>query len=660
MEINSTKFMFGQKDTYSERRKKMRKLLKTLTLFLTIFMTTSIILFNSPRVSKASPDTIVYVDPSEVKDLFPPATFTIYVKILDVQNLYGIDIQFTWDPTIIKYVSHKKHIPRGSPPAYPDGILYSPTIPVKDQVDETASMPGAEPGTRYWLAESSILPAAAFDGSGTIFEMTFEVVGLGTSPLHIVACTLADKQGNPIPATLQDGIFQNYVPPPPPPADIYIDPPMIVNSSLDPCHYFDVSVQVEGVQNLYSFDFWIGYNATILEVSDVTVNPLFPPPIVYEELGQVRISASLIPPDPPISGDLFLAIIEFHVLAKGESVLDLHDVSLLNDEGEPIEINEPGDGYFNNMLITRMFVYPPEIIDPTMKPGDTFAIDIMIENAVEMYDYEFKLSYDTDVLTCLGAIVIPPTNDTHFTVQIQIDDDAGVIWVYVQYYPPAGPFSIYAAKTVTEIVFMVQDYGQTVLDLYDTRISDEFGNGMSHVVEDGFFATLIRDVAIVFVNITSPNIVYPGRIVTIDVVAMNRGNMTTETFDVTLHYDSNVIGTQTVTLAPWTNITLTFVWNTTGLTPCNNFTIWAEASPVPYEINLANNVFYDGWVKIKMIGDVNGDGVIDILDIVLITLAYGSHPGDPNWNPDADIAAPWNFIDILDLVTCSSRYGWHC
>jgi len=61
-----------------------------------------------------------------------------------------------------------------------------------------------------------------------------------------------------------------------------------------------------------------------------------------------------------------------------------------------------------------------------------------------------------------------------------------------------------------------------------------------------------------------------------------------------------------------------------------------------------------------MIGDVNGDGQIDVLDIVAITSIYGAHEGDPNWNPEADLAPPWGVIDILDLVTCSSRYGLSC
>jgi hypothetical protein len=641
------------------RRKEMKKL-SILTITLTVILATSI--SGLPSMIRASSlETLVYVDPPEVRDLTPSQNFTIYVKVSSVENLYGLDVQFTWDPTIIQYVSHHKHIPRGTKTGqWPDGVLYPPTIPVKDDVNENANMPGAEPGTRYWLAEASLDPAPVFNGNGTIFEMTFHVVGLGSSPLRIVSCTLADKSGNPIPITIQNGVFVNYVPPPPPPADIYINPPRVVNSSLNPCGHFNVSINTDGVQNLYAYDFQISYNGTLLEVSNVFGNPLFPPPTVQLQFGRVRVTSALTPPAPPINGSLQLATIEFHVLAKGESILDLHNVSLTNNAGEPITYNEPGDGYFNNKLITKMFVYPPELIDPTMKPGDRFTIDIMIADMIDMYDYEFTLGYDTDVLTCLGAIIIPPNSDPHFTVQIRVDDTAGTIRVYVQHYPPAEPISILGAKAVTEIAFIVQDFGQTPLDLYDTRISDVNGNNVSHVVEDGFFATLIRDVAIVSINITSSNIVYPGRIVTIEVVAMNRGNMTTETFNVTLHYSDNIIGTEQVTLAPWTNITITFSWNTSGLTPCNNFTIWAEASPVPYEINLANNVLHDGWVKIKMIGDVNGDGVINIQDIVLITLAYGSQPGDPNWNPDADISKPWNIIDILDLVTCSAKYGWHC
>lgn len=626
------------------------KIVKTALILLCFSLVNmSLMTVSIPRAN-AEETAVVYVDPPSVVDLYPPATFTIAVKIANISLLYGFDIQFAWNPSLLEYVNHTVKVPRST---YPDGVLYNPILPIRNDVDPVA-------GT-YWAAYASMLPAPSFNGSGTFFEMTFRVIGTGRCVLEITACDLANIYGTPIPREVRHGYFSNYEPAP---VDIMVSPRSIVDSTMTPCHNFRVNVTVIDVVDLYAFEFWIDYNTTMLDTVSIQVNPAYPPGQTLVEIleteGRLHAKGWLLPPAPSLNGNIVLATIEFHVTSTGETPIDLYDVSMEDSAGEAIPVNEPLDGYFNNTLITRMFVYPPELIDPSMKIGDTFEIDIKIENAIEMYDYEFKLSYETDVLTCLGAYVIPPINDTHFTVEMQINDTAGVIWVYVQYYPPAEPFSIYEAKTVTRIIFQVQNYGQTVLDLYDTRISDVEGGSMSHVVEDGFFATLLRDVAIVSVRVTSSNKVYPGRIVTIEVVAMNRGNMTTETFEVTAYYDSNVIETQNVTVSPWSNVTVTFYWNTSGLTPCSNFTISARASEVPYELNVTNNVMYDGWVKIKMVGDVNGDGVIDILDVVMVTSIYHHDESDPDWNPDADLAPPWGYIDIFDLVTLTSKYGQHC
>jgi hypothetical protein len=206
---------------------------------------------------------------------------------------------------------------------------------------------------------------------------------------------------------------------------------------------------------------------------------------------------------------------------------------------------------------------------------------------------------------------------------------------------------------------MVQNYGCTALDLHDTLLTNSSGDPITHEVGDGFFCTLIADVAIVWVE-TSRNYVYSGRTVDVIVIAANLGDLTT-TFNVTAYYDSNIIGTQTVVnLPPNHNRTLTFVWDTTGLAPCNNFTISAYAHPVPYELDFTNNYFEDGWVKIKVLGDVNNDGVVDIFDIVLASNAYGSQAGDPEYNPEADIAPRYGIVDIFDMVTIASHYGEGC
>jgi len=74
--------------------------------------------------------------------------------------------------------------------------------------------------------------------------------------------------------------------------------------------------------------------------------------------------------------------------------------------------------------------------------------------------------------------------------------------------------------------------------------------------------------------------------------------------------------------------------------------LWSYEGSIPHEV-------FDGTVVIhaRLKGDLNGDGVVDIYDIVLAAEAYGSKLGDSNWNPDADLAPLWGKIDIFDLVT---------
>jgi len=61
-------------------------------------------------------------------------------------------------------------------------------------------------------------------------------------------------------------------------------------------------------------------------------------------------------------------------------------------------------------------------------------------------------------------------------------------------------------------------------------------------------------------------------------------------------------------------------------------------------------------------GDVNGDRKVDMIDIVIVILAYGSYPTHPKWNPLADISGstpgvPDGKVDMLDIVFLILRFG---
>ncbi|MCK4434199.1 hypothetical protein KAU92_01820, partial [Candidatus Bathyarchaeota archaeon] len=71
-------------------------------------------------------------------------------------------------------------------------------------------------------------------------------------------------------------------------------------------------------------------------------------------------------------------------------------------------------------------------------------------------------------------------------------------------------------------------------------------------------------------------------------------------------------------------------------------------------------------IRIKsVVGDVNGDGEVNIFDVVLAASQYHLDPEDPGYDSaiveNADIAPPYNgIIDIYDLVTIAYHYGEKC
>jgi hypothetical protein len=225
----------------------LEKSLKVLA-FSAIFLLSSICFVNNFAASGTEPELptqypVLYVHPGFIQAEVDE-TFTISViaynltsgrakdpdnpqTTVPLGNLYGFDIQFTWDPTVIKYVNYTnpgtgilagakgyKHtyvtVPFEKysspiPPSPYAGILHGTgtgnqsTIEVVNMVNETGNLPEAEsPTVRAWFSYAVLSPATPFNGHGTIFTMTFKVLKPGQSPLDIVHAVLADKDGNPV------------------------------------------------------------------------------------------------------------------------------------------------------------------------------------------------------------------------------------------------------------------------------------------------------------------------------------------------------------------------------------------------------------------------------------------------------------------------------
>jgi hypothetical protein len=195
------------------------------------------------------------------------------------------------------------------------------------------------------------------------------------------------------------------------------------------------------------------------------------------------------------------------------------------------------------------------------------------------------------------------------------------------------------------------------LTIAESCLTDDKGENISTAPSVNGFYYILREFHDVAVTDVTPSVTeaYAGWIVEINVTVANQGYLT-ETFDLTAYYDLMPIETRTIVdLTSGTNVTVTFAWNTAGLA-FGNYTIRAEASMVVGEQNMENNIFIDDIVRIKMSGDVNGDNKIDIEDIAIAALAFGSFPDHPRWNNQIDINQDGK-VDIADLVLIAINFG---
>jgi hypothetical protein len=149
--------------------------------------------------SATSNEPTVRVAPSNITDpgLSPSSNFTIAVQILNVTDLKGFDIQLHWNPALLNYTSHLVKIPVET---YPDGVLHTQVLGAKDEVNATL-------GT-YWIAFATI-NGPSFNGTGTVFEMTFTVLDYGACNLDLYNSDLADSTAQPIDHVVEVGYFSN-------------------------------------------------------------------------------------------------------------------------------------------------------------------------------------------------------------------------------------------------------------------------------------------------------------------------------------------------------------------------------------------------------------------------------------------------------------------
>jgi len=281
---------------------------------------------------------------------------------------------------------------------------------------------------------------------------------------------------------------------------------------------------------------------------------------------------------------------------------------------------------------TKLLIDPPSLYFETLVPGKRFSINVTVANVTDLKGYEFKLSFNTQMLDVVTLAFLPEANLP--VGNCCVDDAAGVLWMNATY--DGASITTTNAVALATITFKMMARGTSPLHLYDTKLLNSSGAPIVHGTADGVVLILRHDIAVVYVA-PSTYETYIGRVVNVTVTAKNNGDVA-ENFTVKAYHNDTVTGTSNVTnLAPGENTTLLFNWDTSDAVAGRSYIIKANATTVLYEADTTNNELVDGTVKVKIIGDVTNDNVVDINDLVAWDAAYGTHEGEPHWNPQADI-----------------------
>lgn len=155
----------------------MKKSLKVTCLTVLLLLSFSIAAFHLQPVSSQS-STVVRVDPSTTSTAMGQ-TFTVTVSITNVQNLYGLEVDLSWDPSVLQATSVD---PRVGVELHTDGVLHesSNSPPIFIAENNLTQNQG-----EYRLTVTSTAPAAPYSGSGNIVKITFNPLKVSTSALSL-------------------------------------------------------------------------------------------------------------------------------------------------------------------------------------------------------------------------------------------------------------------------------------------------------------------------------------------------------------------------------------------------------------------------------------------------------------------------------------------
>ena len=349
-------------------------------------------------------ETKIYVDPA-IGTANLGETFTVNVKIANVEDLWDYEFRLRWDPALLDVTT----VTQGSF-LNQEGTYETFFIDKKD-------FPSI--GHLYVVCTLLKEEARPASGDGTLAIVEFQVLDAGNCTLDLYGTLFEEPppEQQDIQHTAEDGFFKY------PLSEIGVDPSSILDPSLIRGDAFNVSIGITMAMEVYAWSFNMSWDPTLLNVTEIkegsflnqkgAYNTLFATKISQEE-GYLYANCTLLgePLEASVSGNGTLIIVTFMIETRGATVLHLSEAMLLDYEG--VEISAlTKDGYFSNVLgdvaIISVSVSPSRV-----RAGDSVIISLVARNEGEITfgrSVDVTIYYNESFLGTLGISDLNPGDE---------------------------------------------------------------------------------------------------------------------------------------------------------------------------------------------------------------------------------------------------------
>lgn len=367
----------------------------------------SSLLLISLRARIAVAETIVtriYIDPSTTSANVGDS-FSVSIRIEEAKSVYTYDVELGYSSSVLNATS----VIEGDFPGL--GGIWQTYFTAKIFPEENC----------LYIGNTLMGAPVGIDGTGTLATINFDVVGAGESGLHLYRILLVDSFNHKIEGvTWEDGYFNVA------PTVFSLEPSSIDDPTIIPGDVFSVNLSISDVEELSSFKFNLGYDNTLLNVTDVSVVPFLNEPTIVDTpvnhtLGFVRINVTSEAAET-VSGSGTLANVTFEVLKVGACILDLYDTSvddkLARLKVPPFEHNPPAqDGYFSNIPIGHEIAMTQVTVLPvTVTVGEKMSINATVTNAGEFNEtFDVTAYYDGNVIETRTGVSLDSGKKTFLT-----------------------------------------------------------------------------------------------------------------------------------------------------------------------------------------------------------------------------------------------------